>query len=67
MSELVNDEKDVEVVADMSDIDNPYDSVGYALISYHVERSKAQLNENKTKIQLHKERLIRRNARGRRR
>jgi hypothetical protein len=67
MSELVNDEKDVEVVADMSDIDNPYDSVGYALISYHVERSKAQLNENKTKIQLHKERLMRRNVRGRRR
>lgn len=68
IAELVNDDKNPEVVADLSDIDNPYDAVGYGLISYHVEKSKAIINDKKTIQQLHKERLLKRgNLRNRRR
>lgn len=67
MSELVNDDKNPEVVADLSDIDNPYDAVGYALISHHVDKSKNNEKEEKTKIQQHKERFLKKRFRNNRR
>jgi hypothetical protein len=59
----VNDENDPEVVADMSDIDNPYDGCGYALISHHAVKSRAMNNEAKTRQQKHKENLMHRKTR----
>lgn len=67
MPQLVNDDKDPEVVADMSDIDNPYDGCGYGLISHHVGKSKPENNEEKTRQQKYKERLLKRGSRNRRR
>jgi len=68
MPELVNDDKNPEVVADLSDIDNCYDSVGYGLISYHVNNSKPVAKEDtRTKQQIHKERMTRRSFRNNRR
>jgi hypothetical protein len=67
LPELINDEKDPEKVADC-EIDHPYDGLGYGLIAYHVQKSKPVENE-KTEIQKHKEKLARRlkNARKKRR
>lgn len=68
MPELVNDDKNPEVVADLSDIDNCYDSVGYGLISYHVSNSKPAAKEDtRTKQQIHKERITKRSFRNNRR
>ena len=67
MSQLVNDDKDPEVVADLSDIDNPYDGCGYGLISHHVGKSKPETNDEKTRQQKYKERLLKRGGRNRRR
>lgn len=58
LPQLVNDDKNVEVVADLSDIDNPYDSLGYGLISYHTEHTKPKVEDNRTKHQRYKEKLI---------
>lgn len=52
---LVNDEKDMEKVED-SDIDNQYDSFGYGLITYHIEKSKVP-HEYKGVIDRHKSEL----------
>lgn len=67
MPDLVNDDKNPEIVADLSEIDHAYDSVGYALISHHVEKSKTNKVEEKTKPQKHKERMLSRGVRNRRR
>ena len=55
LPQLVNDERDVEKVADISDIDNPYDAIGYLLISRHAEKSVDKTKPQKTIIQRHKE------------
>ncbi len=69
LPQLVNDDKRPEIVADLSDINNPYDSVGYGLISYHTKYSKPKEQDNRTAHKRYKDRLIqgaRRNARYRR-
>ncbi|MFV0515781.1 MAG: hypothetical protein ACK5MV_00075 [Aminipila sp.] len=58
LPQLVNDDNRPEVVADLSDIDNPYDSLGYGLISHHAQKSIFREEEHKTRQQAHKERLL---------
>lgn len=58
MPQLVNDENNPEVVADLPDLDNPYDAVGYGLISHHASKSARKVEEEKTPQQRHKERLM---------
>lgn len=65
LPKLPKDEKDPEKVADCA-IDHPYDSVGYGLIAYQVEKSKG-LPEAKTPVQEYKEKLARASLRKRRR
>lgn len=48
-------------------VHNCYDSVGYGLISHHVAKSKAKTAAEKTNPQKHKERVLSRGARSRRR
>lgn len=67
MPQLVNDDRNPEVVADLSDIDNPYDGLGYALISHHASKSTLKTEEHKTRQQVHKERLMHGRSRRRRR
>ena len=55
LPKLLSDEKDAEKVAD-SDIDNQYDSFGYGLIAYHMDKSKAP-KQDKSPLQKHKEQL----------
>lgn len=55
---LVNDKKDTEKVEE-SDIDHPYDSAGYGLISYHAEKSKTITED--TRVEEHKKKLANRN------
>lgn len=56
LPQLVNDDHDPEKVADLSDIDNPYDSLGYLLISRHINKSKELAGrDDRTAIQKHKE------------
>lgn len=59
MPQLVNDDREPDKVADLSDIDNPYDSGGYGLISHHASKSTKKVEEEKTVQQKHKERLMR--------
>jgi len=66
MPQLVIDDKNLEVVADLSDIDNPYDSVGYALISHHVSKSKEKMSDERTRVQKHKDRIMKRTMTNRR-
>lgn len=56
---LVNDKNDPEKVAE-SDIDHPYDSAGYGLISYHVSKSPPSKN-NTTAVEEHKQKMAKRN------
>lgn len=63
IGQLVNDPDDPEVVADMSDIDNPYDGCGYALISHHAGKSKPENTDEKTRQQKHKEKLMHKRTR----
>lgn len=56
--QLVNDERDVEKVADLSDIDNPYDSAGYLLISRHAEKSANKEKQELTLMQKHKQSMF---------
>jgi hypothetical protein len=65
--QLVNDLRNPECVADLSDIDNCYDAVGYGLISRHMPVSTENKKPEKTRIQAHKEKLMRENNRKQRR
>lgn len=58
LPQLVNDERRPEIVADLSDINNPYDALGYGLISYHQKHTKPIVVDNRTKIKRHKDMLI---------
>ena len=58
LPQLVNDPRDPEKVADLSDIDNPYDSIGYLLISRHAEKSEDHTKPQKTFMQQHKEKMF---------
>lgn len=66
LPQLVNDERRPEIVADMSDINNPYDALGYGLISYHKKATPPQKHDRRTNHQKYKERLIQQTKRGRR-
>lgn len=55
---LINDERDPEKVADLSDIDNPYDAVGYLLISRHADKSVDRSKPELTPIQKHKQQKL---------
>lgn len=59
MPQLVNDDRDPEKVADLSDIDNPYDSVGYLLISRHAEKSVDASKPELSVMQRHKQKMFR--------
>jgi len=65
LPQLPKDEKDPEKVADCA-IDHGYDSVGYGLIAYQVEKSKG-LPETKTPVQELKDKLAKASKRNRRR
>ena len=66
--QLVNDDRDPEKVADLSDIDNPYDSLGYLLISRHAERSKELKDDSSMSLmQKHKMNAFKHANRNRRR
>jgi hypothetical protein len=67
MPQLVNDEHNPEVVANLSDIDNCYDGAGYGLISRHAPTSKKKESKSKSWIREDKERLSKPRRRGRRR
>jgi len=54
---LVKDKYDQEKVEDDSTIDNPYDSLGYGLISWHTEKTKG-VTEKETKSQVYKRLLM---------
>lgn len=58
LPQLVNDPRDPEKVADLSDIDNPYDCVGYMLISRHAEKSNEQKKDERTILQKHKDKMF---------
>lgn len=58
LPKLLSDEKDIEKVAD-SDIDNQYDSLGYGLIAYHIDKSKTP-PADKSPLEKHKEKLAKR-------
>lgn len=60
MPELVEDETDANVVADC-DYDHPYDSVGYGIIAYHINKSKVP-EEVKGPIDRHKKQLAKKLA-----
>ena len=66
LPQLVNDERRPEIVADMSDINNPYDALGYGLISYHKKATPPQNTDRRTAVKKHKDRLLQQNRRGRR-
>ena len=66
LPQLVNDERRPEIVADISDINNPYDALGYGLISFHKKSSKPKVADTRTSHQKYKEKLIQANRRGRR-
>lgn len=59
LPQLVTDERDPEKVADLSDLDNPYDSLGYLLISRHPLESHKKVEEQLPIIQRHKQKLLR--------
>jgi hypothetical protein len=59
---LVADELDQEKVKDDPTVDNPYDAVGYGLMSYHVEHSVAP-KEEKPPIREHKDRVAKKSMR----
>jgi hypothetical protein len=65
LPQLVNDPRDPDCVADMSDIDNCYDALGYGLISRHASLSTVRKKEEKTRAQKHKEKLLRESNRKR--
>lgn len=58
LPQLVTDDRDAEKVADLSDIDNTYDSFGYLLISRHADTSKKKEEQNLTRMQRHKQKVI---------
>lgn len=66
LPQLVNDDRRPEIVADLSDINNPYDSLGYGLISYHKKASKPQVQDNRTDHQKYKDNLLQAHKRRRR-
>ncbi len=63
---LVSDDNDAEKVADDPKVDNPYDAVGYGLISYHTGQSKPP-KEEEPPIARHKNKLARQRQYNRRR
>ena len=67
LPQLVVDSKDPEKVADLSDIDNPYDAIGYLLISRHPEESHDKKEPEYTPLQLHKQKVMHTGKRRRRR
>lgn len=58
LPQLVNDDRNPEIVADLSDINNPYDGAGYGLLSYHMAHTKAIEQDLRKPIKRHKDRLI---------
>jgi len=56
--ELVEDEDDPEMIAD-TEYDHFYDSIGYGIISYHMDKSKTP-PADKSPLQKHKEQLAKR-------
>ena len=66
LPQLVNDDRRPEIVADLSDINNPYDALGYGLISYHSKNTKPQKTDTRTRHQRYKDKLLQQNRRGRR-
>lgn len=58
MPQLVNDDRNVEIVADLSDINNPYDGAGYGIISYHMAHTKRREEDHRKPVKRHKDRLI---------
>lgn len=58
LPQLVNDDRKPEIVADLSDINNPYDGAGYGIISYHMSHTKPVVQDKRTVIKRHKDRLI---------
>lgn len=68
LPQLVNDEKRPDIVADLSDINNPYDSFGYGLISHHQKTSKRITTDDRTPQARYRDRaLMSRRKRGRKR
>lgn len=66
LPQLVNDDRRPEIVADLSDINNPYDALRYLLCSYHQETSRPVYRDERTAQKKHKDRLAARNRRRRR-
>lgn len=58
LPQLITDERDPEKVADLSDIDNPYDCVGYMLISRHPDQSKDNSQPEQSFMQRHKQKVM---------
>jgi hypothetical protein len=58
LPQLVNDDKNPEIVKDLSDINNPYDGAGYGILSYHIANTKPIQTDNRKVIKRHKDRLI---------
>lgn len=58
LPQLVNDDKNPEIVKDLSDINNPYDGAGYGILSYHMANTKPIQVDNRKAIKRHKDRLI---------
>ncbi len=65
LPQLVNDDKKPEIVADLSDINNPYDSLGYGLINYHQTVSRPVYTDSRTAHKRYKDRLCQQNKRRR--
>lgn len=66
LPQLVNDDRRPEIVADLSDINNPYDSLGYGLISYHRKSTPATKTDTRSNHQRYKDNLIKNQTRRRR-
>ena len=58
---MVLDERNPEVVKDLSDFDNGYDALGYALIAHHAGKSKRTERREENLVQRHKNRLAGKN------
>jgi hypothetical protein len=67
LPQLVNDDRRPEIVADLSDINNCYDSLRYGLISYHQRHSKPVHIDGRTDHKKYKDSLTRASERARRR
>lgn len=61
LPQLVADDNDPEKVADLSDIDNCYDSLGYGLLSYHLKRTRTHNTDSRPNHIKYRDKLIARN------